>query len=503
MKQTSMILMVVTVLAKVFGLAREKALAQFFGVSPMADIFIVALSIPMLFTNLLTGALGTGFIPVYNEIEEEKGHVRAELFTSNVTNTLALFFFLLSLVAIVFARPLVKALSPGFSPQQMETALVMTRIFLLSIAVTAVGSIYRAYLQIHGRFVISVLHPIIMNIFIIFSVAVLSKKGILPMSLGVLFAFIAQFAIFIPFLNKKLFHFVFSLKDHYLKKMLTSILPILISTSVIELNFIINKAIASMVTSGGIAALNYASRLQGFATGIVISSIVTVAYPQMARAIAAGDNPGLHKSFSEGLSLMSLLVIPATVGMMAFSSEIVSLLFKGGAFTDQDAAMTGSVLFYYALSIPAIGFREMLSRIFFAKGYVKIPVINSVLIILINTVLSLVASKYMGLAGLGLATSLSMIIGSLLLALSLKKDLGEKTSDIKWVQTLKVCLATALMTLFAKLIYWKISQIIGLRLGILVAIALGGLVYFALLAFFRVDEVQEFKQALLKRKKTK
>ncbi|EGS29725.1 virulence factor MVIN domain protein [Peptoniphilus sp. oral taxon 375 str. F0436] len=93
MKQTSMILMVVTVLAKVFGLAREKALAQFFGVSPMADIFIVALSIPMLFTNLLTGALGTGFIPVYNEIEEEKGHVRAELFTSNVTNTLALFFF--------------------------------------------------------------------------------------------------------------------------------------------------------------------------------------------------------------------------------------------------------------------------------------------------------------------------------------------------------------------------------------------------------------------------
>ena len=200
---------------------------------------------------------------------------------------------------------------------------------------------------------------------------------------------------------------------------------------------------------------------------------------------------------------MSLLVIPATVGMMAFSSEIVSLLFKGGAFTDQDAAMTGSVLFYYALSIPAIGFREMLSRIFFAKGYVKIPVINSVLIILINTVLSLVASKYMGLAGLGLATSLSMIIGSLLLALSLKKDLGEKTSDIKWVQTLKVCLATALMTLFAKLVYWKISQIIGLRLGILVAIALGGLVYFALLALLRVDEVQEFKQALLKRRKTK
>ena len=320
------------------------------------------------------------------------------------------------------------------------------------------------------------------------------------MSLGVLFALVIQFAIFIPFLNKKLFHLVFSLKDHYLKKMLTSIFPILISTSVIELNFIINKALASMVTSGGIAALNYASRLQGFATGIVISSIVTVAYPQMARAIASGDKPGLNKSFSEGLSLMNLLVIPATVGMMAFSSEIVALLFKGGAFTDQDAAMTGAVLFYYALSIPAIGFREMLSRIFFAKGYVKTPVINSVLIILMNTGLSLVASKYMGLAGLGLATSLSMIIGSLLLALALKKDLGEKIGDFNWVQVLKVCLATALMTLLAKLVYWKVSQVLGLRLGILVAIGLGGLAYFVLLALFRVKEVQELKEALLRRR---
>ena len=500
MKETSLILMVVTVLAKIFGLAREKALAHFFGLSPMADIFIVALSIPMLLTNLLTGALGTGFIPVYNELEEKKGHARADLFTANTTNVLGLFFFLLSLVAIIFARPLLKALSPGFTPSQMETAILMTRIFLLSMGVTAVGAIYRAYLQIRGRFVISVLHPIIMNIFIILSVGVLSKKGIVPMSIGVLLAFVLQYLIFLPYLDKDIFRFVLSFKDTYLKKMLVSILPILISTSVIELNFVINKAVASMVTSGGISALNYASRLQGFATGIVISSIVTVAYPQMARAIAANDQEGLNHSFYEGLSLMSVLVIPATVGMMAFSSEIVFLLFQGGAFTEKDALMTGSVLFYYALSVPAIGFREMLCRIFFAKGYIKIPVVNSVIIVLTNVVLSMIASKSLGLAGLGLATSISMILGCVLLVISLEKISHERRKYFNISQLMKLFLATAIMILVAKGIYLSLSKIIGLRLGLLIAIALGGIVYFLLLVVFRVKEVEELKESLLKKR---
>lgn len=503
MKQTSLVLMLVTILTKIFGLAREKALAHFFGTSAMADLFIVALSIPMLLTNLLTGAISTSYIPVYNEIEQRKGRGRADLFTANVTNSMGIFFFLLSLVAIVFARPLLSLISPGFTGAQMERAVLMTRIFLLSMGTTAVGSIYRAYLQIHNHFVLSVIHPIVMNVLIIFSVAFLSKLGLVPMSLGVLLAFILQFAIFLPFLNKDIFRFVLSSKDPYLKTMIISILPIVLSTSVIEFNFIINKALASLVTSGGISALNYASKLQGFVTGIVISSILTVAYPQMARAIANKDEEGLKKSFSDGLSLMGLLVIPATLGLMAFSDEIVALLFQGGAFSAKDAQMTGGVLFYFALSLPALGFREMVSRIFFASGDVRVPVFNSLLILGLNLGFSIFLSRLLGLAGLGLATSLAMILGGIFLAFSLKKKMKGQLVFFDLLTLGKFLLASIIMVVLSKNAYLFLQGSLGLRLALLVAIALGGLIYLAFLWIFRVPEVKEVLKFIREKRKGK
>ena len=65
---------------------------------------------------------------------------------------------------------------------------------------------------------------------------------------------------------------------------------------------------------------------------------------------------------------------------------------------------------------------------------------------------------------------------------------------------MKLFLATAIMILVAKGIYLSLSKIIGLRLGLLIAIALGGIVYFLLLVVFRVKEVEELKESLLKKR---
>ncbi|MDU4448249.1 MAG: murein biosynthesis integral membrane protein MurJ, partial [Anaerococcus vaginalis] len=54
--KTSYILMIITILSKVFGLLREKALAYFFGVGMVADIFLIAFQLPMTFTNVISGA---------------------------------------------------------------------------------------------------------------------------------------------------------------------------------------------------------------------------------------------------------------------------------------------------------------------------------------------------------------------------------------------------------------------------------------------------------------
>lgn len=501
MKQTSIILMVVTILTKIFGLAREKALAHFFGTGNMAEIFLVAFSIPMVLTNLFTGAIGTGFIPIYDEIKNNKTTEEADIFTSNLSNILAIFSFILSIIAIIFARPLVKVMSLGFDAESLEKAVYISRIALLSISVTAVASIFRAYLQIHKKFIVSVSHSIIMNIIIIGAMALSVQKGINYLALGILAAFVLQYIIFIPTSKRSGFKYkkIFDLKDSHLKQMLYIIIPILVSTSVVEVNFIINKSIATLFAEGSMAELNYAARLQSFVTGIVISSIVTVTYPQMSKVVSTNNIDALKKVVGESLSIMSVLVLPATFGLMTFSKEIVRLLFLGGAFSQEDVIVTANVLMFYSLGILGIGIREILSRVFYSMKKTKIPVYNGILMLVINIVLSLTLSSFMQVRGLALATSVSMIIGGILMYYSLNKEIGSLGIGSELKNIFKILIASIIMAVLGKLAYTYLSGAIKPNYALLISIGISGIIYGLLLIVLKVNEVKEIVAKIRKK----
>lgn len=493
MKQTSIILMVVTILTKIFGLAREKALAHFFGTGNMAEIFLVAFSIPMVLTNLFTGAIGTGFIPIYDEIKNNKTTEEADIFTSNLSNILALFSFILSIIAIIFARPLVKAMSLGFDAESLEKAVYISRIALLSISFTAVASIFRAYLQINKKFIVSVSHSIIMNIIIIGAMALSVQKGINYLAFGILAAFVLQYIVFIPASKRSGFKYkkIFDLKDSHLKQMLYIIIPILVSTSVVEVNFIINKSIATLFAEGSMAELNYAARLQSFVTGIVISSIVTVTYPQMSKVVSSNNIDELKKVVGESLSIMSVLVLPATLGLMTFSKEIVRLLFLGGAFSQEDVIVTANVLMFYSLGILGIGIREILSRVFYSMKKTKIPVYNGILMLVINIVLSLTLSSFLQVRGLALATSISMIIGGILMYYSLNKEIGSLGIGSELKNIFKILIASIIMAVLGKLAYTYLSGTIKPNYALLISIGISGIIYGLLLIVLKVNEIKE------------
>ena len=193
--KTSYILMAITIISKVFGLVREKALAYFFGVGMVADIFLIAFQLPMTFTNVISGAVANGYIPMYDKIKERENKKSADIFTANLSNIILIVFSIITILSIIFARPLVKLMAEGFTGEKLETAIFVSRVAMLSIAVTAVSSIYKAYLQIHEKFIVSVLHSILMNVIIIISMAISYKKGINYLAIGILVAFVFQLSL--------------------------------------------------------------------------------------------------------------------------------------------------------------------------------------------------------------------------------------------------------------------------------------------------------------------
>lgn len=501
--KTSYILMIVTVIAKLFGLLREKALAQFFGTAIIADVFLVAFQIPMTFTNVISGATANGYIPIYDKVKQGESKSKADLFTSNLTNITFLIAFIVSIIGIIFARPLVKVMAIGFGEEELELCIFMTRVALLSLGATSVFSIFKAYLQIERKFVVSISHAIIMNLIIIVSMWISYKTSEMYLAVGILCAFVFQYIIFLPFIRKSGYKHSFKIdfKDENLKAMLKIIIPVLISTSVIELNFIISKSLASSLFEGAISTLNYAYKLQSFVTGIVITSITTAVYPEMARLGALKDYNGLKKQTSEAIFTMALLVIPASVGLFIFAEPIVKLLFVGGAFSNEDAKITAITLSFYAIGIIGIGIREIISRVFYTIMDAKTPVINSVIMVVLNVILSIVLVDKWSIRGLAFATSLSFIIGAILIVFSLKRKLGSVITKTTTKDVLKVVFASALMGLGSRLVFNFLLGSIGSNLSLIVSIAVAGIIYIVSLFVFRPSEINTLINKLKNKRK--
>lgn len=501
--KTSYILMIITIISKVFGLVREQALAFFFGKGDIADIFLVAFSLPMMITNVISGALANGYIPTFNNIKAKAGEEKANEFTANLSNIIGLIFLIISLLTIIFARPLVKLMAQGFSDEKLETAVFVTRAALFSVSATAVFSIFKAYLQINNKFIISVLHAIIMNVIIIIFLGLSSKWGINYLACGIFLAFVFQYAIFIRPLKKSGYRHkkIINFKDRDIKKLLKLILPILISSSAIEINFMLSKSLASEVFEGGISILNYAYKLQSFVTGIVVTSIITAVYPSMAKFGAVKDFQGLRGSTKESLSTMSVLVIPAGLGLFTFALPIVRLLFMRGKLNMDDAVSIARVLQYYALGVFPIGFREILSRIYYSLDDTKKPVVNSLLIVLVNIVLSFILVRSMGLVGLALATTISFVVGAIGFIGSSKKLVGNLFDRNLLINLGKILIASLIMAISSKFIFITLSDKLSSNLALLVTIICAGLIYGVLIIIFQVKEIKFLLEKFVKFKK--
>ncbi|MGB4150419.1 MAG: lipid II flippase MurJ, partial [Limnochordia bacterium] len=261
--------------------------------------------------------------------------------------------------------------------------------------------------------------------------------------------------------------------------------------SVNEINVLVDRTLASRIAVGGISALNYARRLNGFVQGLVVVSLTSVMFPIISKMAAAENIKGLKQTVNEAMASMSLLIIPATIGAMVFAEEIVALLFGRGAFTAEAITMTGNALFYYSIGMIAFGLRDVLSRAFYALQDSKTPMINATIGVVLNIALNIILSRYMGIGGLALATSISAIVAVVLLFTSLRRKIGGLGLSNLVKSFTKIGLASVIMGVIARGGYNFLTQILGQNLALVIIMGMAVLIYGILVYFMRIPEVDQ------------
>ncbi len=491
MHLTSIFIMIITILSKVFGLIREKVLAHFYGTGPLAESFITAFAIPMFLSILITTAIATGFIPLYSQIHGNKGKEEADQFTSNLINISFVVALALTILGLIFTQPLVKIFASGFEGETLRLTIKFTRLGLLTLSIIAVASVIRSYLQYYEKFGVSVSQGLVMNMIIIVFMILASRGKPNLLGYGIFFAMAGQYIIYMPSMIRLDYKHKMNweLKDPAVKEFVYLMIPILMAVSVNELNMIINRSIASMITAGGLAAVNYAYRLQTFVTGIVVTSITTVIYPSLSKSASHRKWNELNETILSSTMIMSLLVIPGAIGLALFAKPIVYLLFFGGEFDMTAVNMTSEVLVFYSIGIIGFGIREIAVRVCYAVKDMKTPVINAIIMVVLNFILNIILGKVMGIKGLSLGATISSIVGAGLLMRSINK----KIVKIKWStivgEMIKVTVATAIMGVGALFSYQFMTPMFGTNKSLLMAIVVAGVIYFLALVILRVKEM--------------
>ena len=498
MKRAAFLIMIITILSKFLGFGREIVLSYVYGASATTDAYLISQTIPGIVFGLITAGIGTGFIPMYSKILNEQGQTEANRYTSNLNNALFLVASGTVCAVLLFTKPLVKLFASGFTGETLKLAINFTRIGVFGIYFTAILNIFSGYVRLHNNYVIPALIGFPMNIITIAFLFISAGTNIYLLAIGSVIATASQLIFLIPSIYKTGYRhqFFLDLKDEYLKLMVTIALPIIIGSSVNDINVLVDRTLASRIAIGGISALNYAKRLNGFVQGLFVSSIVTVIYPMISKMAAEDNIKGLKDSISEAISLINLLVVPATFGAMIFSKEITSLLFGRGAFTLEAVDMTANSLFFYSIGMIAFGLRSVLSRTFYAFQDTKTPMINATIGVIINIVLNLILSKYLGIGGLALATSIAAIISALLMFITLRKKIGGFGLQEITRSFIKISIASVLMGLFALGSFHLFKGYFKDNPALILSIGIGALTYTGFICFMKIPEVDHIVRVI-------
>ncbi|MGI6587851.1 MAG: murein biosynthesis integral membrane protein MurJ [Peptococcia bacterium] len=493
MKKTAIALMLITIVSKFVGFIREITLSYFYGASNISDAYLIALTIPSVIFAFIGAGIATTYIPLYSGIVQEKGVPRADRFTNNLLNFVFVLCTLVILLGLIFTVPLVKVFAVGFTGETLKLAVFFTRLTLFGIYFSGAIYIFSGYLQIKNNYIIPALIGFPLNFITIITIALSSRNSLMILAIGSVLATASQLLFVIPFVYQKgyRYHLTLDKNDEYLKKLLYLSLPIIISVSVNQINVLVDRTLASLIVEGGISALNYANRLNLFMHGIFVTSIATVMYPLISKMAVENNTSGLKKVLSESISGINVLIIPATVGAMIFAEPIVRLLFGRGVFDEKAIVLTSGALFFYALGMVGYGLREVLSRAFYSLRDTKTPMINATIAVVLNIILNIILSRFLGIGGLALATSISALFCTFLLFISLRKKIGHFGLMNISLSLLKIVFASLVMGLVARWSYGALLTQWSANLSLITAIVIGAGIYFILIYFLKIQEVQE------------
>ncbi len=508
-----------TLLSRMTGLVRDIVIGSVFGAGSNADTFFVAFRIPNVLRRIVgEGAAAAALVPVVTEYlnfrprAEAMAMVRA-LFGAGLAVLLAL-----TAAGVIGAKPLVHLFAPGFTPAKLALTVALTRITFFYLLCIGLVALAMGVLHALRHFAAPAFAPILLNLALIGCALWLPAhlaEPVFSLAYGVIIGGVCQFAWQLPPLARLGVPLVPQWWPGHpaVRRVGFLLLPVLFGTAVYQISLLVNTLLASLLKEGSVAALWYASHLFEFPMAIFVSALSVAALPSLATQAQRQDLAAVCASLGFALRLVSLVTLPAAVGLSVLAVPITSVLFFRGAFSAEHVLATAAALQGFAAGLWSVAIARLFSSCFYALADTRTPAYTGTVAFAANLGFSLMlmgevtvsaethglarlfaslshsfAVVDLGVAGLALAASLAATVNLVLLGGLLYRRLGRSPwagggSLLLWSLS-----ASVLMAFVARWIVQEVdwlspqASFVG-RLGVLVLAVVAGIASFLLVVW--------------------
>lgn len=418
---------------KVLGYARDAMLVAVFGSGALTDAYYAAFRILNLFRRTVgEGAVNAGFIP---ELEKEKAISRGqgESFFSAAWTLVFFFSLTVALLGALFREELVELTSYGFMvrPEQFKLTAAVTAILMPHLVFVNASALFQAALNAAGKFFLPALAPAAFSLSIIAYLFLINGSGTQPWDHKIIglawtatISGLIQVMILLPMLKRAGYSLRLShpFRNPAAVRALFLTLPAAAAMAQDQISFFVNTIYASFLEPGAITAIYNASRLIQFPVSLFAAAAAAVALPELSKHSALGKTEEFGGALDAAFKTTALIIMPASLGLMALALPVCRTLFEHGRFTYEQSCLTAGVLFNLAPGLAGFGANKLAASACYGRGDVKTPVRIVLFQTALNAVLCYPLMRTMGARGLALATALSSLTAAALFILALRKQ---------------------------------------------------------------------------------
>lgn len=506
--------------SRVLGLVREQIITYRFGATGLVSAFDIASTIPtMIYDMLIGGMLSAALVPVFSEVSERGG--RADLWgvfsrvLSLITVVLAVVVLLLEFlapqVAWLLTGSLAGVLGGAFRPELQEAVARMIRIIAPATLFFGTSGIITGLLYALRRFTFPAFGAAVFNLGIIITVPLLAGRlDAFSLATGVLLGSLLQVLILTPDLRGVRLRFKLDFRHPALRRILLLYLPVLAAVVLSNMQIMIDRRLAAATGESSVAWMKRATTLVQLPHGMVAVAVSLAVLPTLSRLSTAGDPAGFRRTLGQGLRLVLVLIVPATVGLYALAGPLIALLFEHGEFTARDTFWTAWALRYYMFGLIFASVDWPLNYAFYARQDTMTPALVGAFSVAVYLAVALALLRPLGMLGLVLADSAKHFSHATTMLYLTQRRIGSLADLGLGRTTGRVALATGIMAAVVVLALAAVERAAGVpeaglpglltqTLTVVVPAGLGAAAYLGLAALLRIEEVHRLGEMVRER----